>query len=292
MSSTPPLQTSTSTQHRAQSSADVIQATRFPETHYPYVKPLLGASHESHLPPFDVYPSRPQVSSEGVVTFPHPSAPSHISPSPSSESEAWTPTALLAHQISYFRGLAESLAGNKEPVNQVVVTVPAWWNTHQRKAYRDALELQGLSCTAMIGEGTAVALNYAMTRDFPPFNVNTSEGQKEYHMIYDSGAMSTTATIVAFYQTSYLPTPKSKTPINTTHIEIVSTAWSPLGGVLLDETIQKMLVEDFIKKSGRAEIKQDKKAMAKLAREATRVKHILSANQESNVNVSHTLWFC
>lgn len=263
----------------------MVQATRFPETHYPYIKPLLGVQ-ESDIPSSDVYPTPPQISSDGSITFPHPSVPSHISPAPSSVAEAWTPTALLAHQISYFRGLAESLAGHNEPINQVVVTVPAWWNTHQRKAYRDALELQGLSCTAMIGEGTAVALNYAMTRDFPAFNETTGEGQKEYHMIYDSGSMSTTATVVAFYQTSYLPTPKSKTRINTTHIEIVSTAWETIGGVTLDTTLQKILLEDFIKKTGKSKIKDDKKAMAKLAKEASRVKHILSANQESNVNVS------
>lgn len=46
-----------------------------------------------------------------------------------------------------------------------------------------------------------------------------------------------------------------------------------------------MLVKDFQKKSGSA-VSGDKRAMAKLANEANRVKHILSANQESNVAVS------
>jgi len=138
----------------------------------------------------------------------------------------------------------------------------------------------------MIGEGTAVALNYAMTRDFPTFNTTTGEGEKEYHIIYDSGAMSTTASVVAFYQTSWLPTPKSKTAINTTHIELIGTGWQEVGGVMLDLTIQEVLVADFIQKTGKTAIREDKRAMAKLLKEAVRVKHILSANHESGVNVS------
>lgn len=137
----------------------------------------------------------------------------------------------------------------------------------------------------MIGDGTAVGLNFAMTRSFPDYDPATGEGEKEYHVIYDSGALSTTATVLAFYQTSVLPTPKSKTPVNTTHIEVLGTGWQEIGGVQLDLLIQEMLVKDFAKKSGK-QVNGDKRAMAKLAREANRVKHILSANQESNVAVS------
>lgn len=138
----------------------------------------------------------------------------------------------------------------------------------------------------MIGEGTAVGLNFAMTRSFPNYDPKTGEGEKEYHVIFDSGAMSTTATVLGFYQTSYLPTPKSKTPINTTHVEVLGTGWSTVGGVDLDVAVQKMLKEDFAAKTGK-DVSGDKRALAKLAKEANRVKQILSANQESNVAVSY-----
>ncbi|KAI9637842.1 Hsp70 protein-domain-containing protein [Dioszegia hungarica] len=255
-----------------------FQATRFPDTHFPYIKPLLASSSEPSLP---LYPSPPTLVNDTLI-FPHVSAPSHLSPAPSSPQEVWSPTALLAHQLAYFRGLASSLAG--EVVKDVIVTAPAWWTQSQRRAYRDALELQGLTCMGMIGEGTAVGLNYAMTRSFPDYNATTGEGEREFHIIYDSGALSTTATVLAFYQTSVLPTPKSKTPINTTHIEVLATGWEQIGGVQLDLILQDMLVTDFAKKSG-SDVSGDKKAMAKLAREANRVKHILSANQESNVAI-------
>jgi len=143
-----------------------------------------------------------------------------------------------------------------------------------------------MTCLAMIGEGTGVALNYVMTRTFPTLDLSTGEGEREYHLIYDSGALSTTATVIAFYQTSILPTPKSKTPINTTHIEVLGVGWENVGGVNLDLAIQEVLLEDFIQKSGKQGVREDKRAMAKLAREANRVKHILSANQDSSVGVS------
>ncbi|RXK35481.1 hypothetical protein M231_07259 [Tremella mesenterica] len=259
-----------------------MAATRFPDTHFPYIKPLLGSTS----PRLDtIYPTPPTISPDGVLIFPHPSPPSHLG-----DETTWTPTALLAHQLAYFRTLAEDLASSgggksREPITQVIVTVPAWWTQPQRRAYRDALELQGLTCLAMIGEGTGVALNYAMTRSFPTFDLEDGTGQKEYHVVYDSGAMSTTATVVAFYQTEKLPTPKSKTPIVTTHIDVLGTGWEEIGGVMLDITLQKMLLNDFISKSGKKDARDDKKALAKISREANRVKHILSANQESNIAI-------
>ena len=264
----------------------MAQATRFPDAHFPYIKPLIG---NENVPPLSIYPSPPSLTPEGAIVFPHPKIPDHISPAPSSLEQVWIPTALLAHQISYFRSLAASLTSpgqTMETVNQAVVTVPAWWNQYQRKAYKDALELQGLTCLAMIGEGTGVALNYAMTRSFPEIDPASGPGDKEYHVIYDSGAMTTTATVVAFYQTSELPTPKSKTPVTTTHIEVIGTAYEPVGGILLDLTLQETLLADFVQKTGKEGIREDPRAMAKVIREATRVKHILSANQESNINVS------
>lgn len=264
-----------------------IQATRFPETHYPYTKPLLAQLSTPSLP---IYPSSPSIVNN-TLYFPHRSPPAHISPAPFSSSSVWSPPALLAHQIAYFRGLAESLAssgagGAKEVIKDVIVTVPAWWTQHQRRAYRDALELQGLTCLSMIGEGTAVGLNFAMTRSFTTFDPVTGEGEKEYHVVYDSGALSTSATVLAFYQTSVLPTPKSKTAINTTHVEVMGTGWAEAGGVHLDVAVMELLKADFEKKSKKV-VGEDKKAMAKLQREAVRVKQILSANQESNVAVSH-----
>ncbi|TXT07154.1 hypothetical protein VHUM_03324 [Vanrija humicola] len=257
-----------------------MAAVRFPDTNFPYVKHLLASESVSELP---IFPQPPVVTEDGVLIFPHPKVPSYISPRPESHGEVWTPTALLAHQLAYFRGLAEESA--EESVTQVVVTVPAVWTQAQRRAYRDALELQGLTCLAMIGEGTAVGLNYAMTRTFPNYDVETGEGEREIHVVYDSGALATLATVLSFYQTSYAPSPKSKMLINTTHIDVLGVASLDIGGIHLDLAVRDLITDKFIAKTGRTEVKDNARAIAKLTKEAIRVKSILSANQEAQISI-------
>ncbi|CAK9786928.1 actin-like ATPase domain-containing protein [Cutaneotrichosporon oleaginosum] len=256
-----------------------LAATRFPHTHYPYVKAVLGTTE---VPNLDVFPSPPVLTESGALVFRHDNIPKHITPKPD-DKEAWTPTALLAHQLAYYKSLADHAAG--EPVTQAVVTVPAWWTQAQRKAYRDALELQGIQCIGMIGEGTAIGLNYAMTRTFPDYDPETGEGEKAYHLVYDSGALSTSATVLAFYQTSWKPTPNSKMLINTTHVEALGVGWEDVGGINLDLALRDLLVDDIITKTGNKDIINDRKAMAKIDKEAIRVKQILSANQESLTSI-------
>lgn len=219
----------------------------------------------------------------GELVFPHPQSPDHIVPRPFTDDQVWTPTVLLAHQLAYYRSLADLTA--EEPVTQAVVTVPAWWNQAQRRAYRDALELAGLQCLSMIGEGTGVGLNYAMTRTFPDFDPATGEGSKEYVVVYDSGALNTVATVLGFYQTSHKPSPKSKVLINTTHVEALGVGWGDVGALQFDVAVRDILVEDFIKKTGKTGVRDDSRAMLKLGREAVRVKQILSANRESRANI-------
>jgi hypoxia up-regulated 1 len=255
------------------------QATRFPNTHFPYIKAVLG---QTEVPNLDIFPNPPVLTEGGSLVFSHDKIPKHITPKPD-EKEAWTPTALLAHQIAYYKSLADAAAG--ESVTQAVVTVPASWNQAQRRAYRDALELQGIQCMAMMGEGTAIGLNYAMTRTFPDYNPETGEGEKEYHLVFDSGALSTSATVLGFYQTSWKPTPNSKMLINTTHVEALGVGWEDVGGISLDLALRDLLIDDFITKTGRKDIINDKKAIAKIDKEAIRVKQILSANQESMTSI-------
>ena len=140
-------------------------------------------------------------------------------------------------------------------------------------------------------------MNYAMTRLFPT---------KEHHLIYDSGSLSTSATVISFH--TYLTTPvsplltstnkKSKfkpKQVNTTHIEVLGLGWdADLGGTTLDNMIRDQLVEEFetkVLKGGKIAGKEREKAMAKVAKEAAKVKSVLSANSDSSVNVSSIVSF-
>jgi hypoxia up-regulated 1 len=67
---------------------------------------------------------------------------------------------LVLMQFAYVRALAEEAAG--ERVQDVVVTVPAFYAQFERDAIADADELAGLRLLALVNDGAAVAVNYAM----------------------------------------------------------------------------------------------------------------------------------
>ena len=173
-------------------------------------------------------------------------------------------------QFSYVRELAESAANEK--VSDVILTIPPYYTQHERDAVVDAVEIAGMRTLALIHDGTAVAVNYAMTRSF--------NDQPEYHIIYDAGASSIRATVAAF---SSVPGNSKKDTATSIAIKGIGFDRST-GGVELDRRLREILISDFNKKH-KKDIRQDKRGMAKLWKEAGRVKAILSANADATASV-------
>ena len=187
-----------------------------------------------------------------------------------SDGTEWTVEELIAMQFAYVKGLAESVAGEK--VHDVIVTVPPYFSQFERDAVADAIEVSGLRTLALINDGTAVAVNYAMTRSFPT---------PEYHVIYDAGASSIRATVVQF-STDHKTTPPG------VQISVKGVGYDrKVGGTELDRRLREILVQSFTSKHQK-NIRNDKRGMAKLWKEAGRVKAILSANTEAMSHVSTT----
>lgn len=182
----------------------------------------------------------------------------------------WSTEELIAMQLSYIKHVAEGLA--QEPVQDVIITVPSYYTQFERDAVADAVEIAGMRTLALINDGTAVAVNYAMTRSFTP--------TPEYHIIYDAGASATRATVVSFVS---VEDQKTKTLYTQISVHGVGFAKST-GGTELDRRLREILVEAFINKHKR-DIRKDKRGMAKLWKEAGRVKAILSANLEATAAV-------
>jgi hypoxia up-regulated 1 len=178
---------------------------------------------------------------------------------------------LVAMQFSYVKDLAEAVAG--ERVQDVVVTVPPYYSQFERDAVADAIEIAGLRTLALVNDGAAVAVNYAMTRSFPT---------PEYHVFYDAGASAIRATVASFTNVEG----KTKSTGNSTHIAIAGVGYNRMtGGTELDRRLRDLLVDDF-KKKHKKDIRENQRGMARLWKEASRVKTILSANAESRVTVS------
>lgn len=180
-------------------------------------------------------------------------------------------------QLSYVKHLAESYAEG-EKVRDVIVTVPAYYTQFERDAMVDAIEIAGLKTLALVNDGTAVAVNYAMTRTF---------AKPEIHVIYDAGASSIRATVVQF-STGNLDGKKGSagsSGVEGPQVTVMGVGYDRrTGGIELDRRMREILIESFNAKHGR-DVRQDAKGMAKLWKEAGRVKAVLSANSDAVAQV-------
>ncbi|CCM00707.1 uncharacterized protein FIBRA_02747 [Fibroporia radiculosa] len=190
-----------------------------------------------------------------------------------SDGSEWSVEELIGMQFAYVKQLAEEFSG--EPVYDVIVTVPPYYTQFERDSVVDAVELAGMRTLSLINDGTAVAVNYAMTRTF---------SAPEYHVIYDAGASSVRATVVSFSTASN--DSKSKTSAkDSTQISVTGVGFDrSIGGTELDRRLRELMISDFQRRHKR-DIRSDKRGMAKLWKEAGRVKAILSANADAMATV-------
>lgn len=124
-----------------------------------------------------------------------------------------------------------------------------------------------------------MAISYGTTRVF------TEDPQ--YHLIYEMGAGSTTATVVSFTSRTVKEGKSNKT---VTEISTHGTGFDrELGGNLMNSRLVGFLVDAFrsSKTGGKAkgDITASGRAYARLLKEASRVKHVLSANTDTTAAV-------
>jgi len=74
----------------------------------------------------------------------------------------WTPQEISAMILQKMKTTAEDYLGSE--VNQIVVTVPAYFNDRERQATKEACEIAGLECLRIINEPTAAALAYGLDK--------------------------------------------------------------------------------------------------------------------------------
>ncbi|KIO24390.1 hypothetical protein M407DRAFT_15428 [Tulasnella calospora MUT 4182] len=239
-------------------------AARFPLDTFPYLKTLVGARCPSSQSSYYSQLSRAQVvedAKRGMCSLKR------------ADGSIWSVEELIAMEFTYMKGLAEAEA--KEKVSEAVVTVPPFYTQFERQSVLDALEIAGLRPIALINDGLAVAINYATTRTFK---------DQEYHIIYDAGASSTTATLVSFSSQSP-STGKKSSSKDVTTIEVKSFGFdSKAGGADLDRRLRDYLLERLQSKH-QLSLTDNDRAMARVWKEAQRVKGVLSANADSTIRL-------
>ena len=168
-----------------------------------------------------------------------------------------TPEEVSAEILRALKRGAEEVTG--QAVNDVVVTVPAYFDDAQRRATLKAGELAGLNVLRLLNEPTSASLVYDQVAE--------AEAAPEIVMIYDLGGGTFDVSILEVVEGVR---------------EVRATAGNThLGGDDFDEALVQLFVEE-LRQSG-ASPKDDARAMARLRRLAEDAKIRLSSDTEIRV---------
>lgn len=258
-------------------------AARFPGDVYPNLKTLLGLPADDAV--VKEYISRhPALQLEAHKVRGTAAFKSKVF---NAEVEAWMVEELLAMELQSIQRNAEVLAGSDSTVRSVVVTVPPFYTVEEKRAVELAAELVGLKVLSLMSDGLAVGLNYATSRTFP--NINEG-GKPEYHMVFDMGAGSASATIMKFQARNVKDVGKFNKTVQ--EVQVLGSGWDKtLGGdalnyLIVDDMISKFVESSAAKKMSIAaeSVQAHGRAMAKLLKEAERLRHVLSANIDTQAS--------
>jgi hypoxia up-regulated 1 len=194
---------------------------------------------------------------------------------------------ILAMQLKEVKSNADALAGKGSDVRDVVITYPAFYTAEEKRSLALAAELAGLKVQALVSDGLAVGLNYATSRKFP----SVSDGEKpEYHVVFDMGAGSTTASVLRFQSRKVKDVGKFNKTVQEIHV--LGSGWDKtLGGdslndLIVNDMVAKLAEDKKLKdKVTPEQIKAHGKTMARLWKDAEKIRQVLSANTETSTTL-------
>ena len=186
-----------------------------------------------------------------------------------SNSDAWievrgkklSPPEVSAQVLMKMKKTAEDYLG--EPVNEAVITVPAYFNDSQRQATKDAGRIAGLDVKRIINEPTAAALAFGMDK---------KEGDRKV-AVYDLGGGTFDVSIIEIAE------------VDGEHqFEVLSTNGDTfLGGEDFDQRLMDYLADEFKKEQG-IDLRKDVLALQRLKEAAEKAKIELSSSQQTEIN--------
>jgi len=169
-----------------------------------------------------------------------------------------------ARVLMKMKKTAEDYLG--EEVTEAVITVPAYFNNHQRQATEDAGKIAGLKVRRVISEPTAAAL---------AFGVDKKGGERKV-AVYDLGGGTFDVSIIEIADVE-----------GEHQIEVLSTSGDTfLGGEDFDKRVIDYLVSEFKKDQG-VNLRNDPLALQRLKEGAERAKIELSTTEQTEINLPY-----
>ena len=170
----------------------------------------------------------------------------------------YTPQQISAFILQKVKRDAEAYLG--EPVREVVITVPAYFNDNQRQATKDAGTIAGLEVLRIVNEPTAACLAYGLDK----------ADKEQKILVFDLGGGTLDVTIMDMAQGVF---------------EVKATNGDTLlGGTDMDSALVDYIAGEFRKETG-IDVRNDKMAAQRIREAAEKAKIELSNVVETDLNL-------
>ena len=171
------------------------------------------------------------------------------------EDRAYSPPEISAFVLQKLKAAAEDYLG--EPVEEAIITVPAYFNDPQRQATKDAGTIAGLKVSRIINEPTAAALAYGL-----------KSGKGQMVAVYDLGGGTFDISILEMSDGLF---------------QVRATGGDTfLGGEDFDQRIIDWLIQEFQREAS-IDLRQDRMALQRLKEAAEKAKCELSTAQQTEI---------
>jgi molecular chaperone DnaK len=171
----------------------------------------------------------------------------------------FTPQQLSGFILQKVKRDAEAFLG--EPVSKAVITVPAYFNDHQRQATKDAGAIAGLEVVRLVNEPTAASLAYGIDK----------AGHEQKILVFDLGGGTLDVTIMEMGAEGTF--------------EVLSTSGdTQLGGTDMDNALIDYIADQFKRENG-IDLRNDTMAVQRLKEAVEKAKIELSNILETDLNL-------